>query len=74
MLFRSIATGSGTRTTFDNNYTTTDYKLGGSKIRATDLTVSAADLFQDPVNGNYTIKDHSSLPYMTQAGDLRWIE
>ena len=69
-----IATGSGTRTTFDNNYTTTDYKLGGSKIRATDLTVSAADLFQDPVNGNYTIKDHSSLPYMTQAGDLRWIE
>ena len=69
-----IATGSGTRATFDNNYTTTDYKLGGSKIRATDLTVSAADLFQDPVNGNYTIKDHSSLPYMTQAGDLRWIE
>lgn len=68
-----IATGSGTRATYDNNYVTTDYRLGGSKFRATELPMSALDLFEDPVNGNYTIKDRSSLPYVTQAGDLRWI-
>ncbi len=69
-----IATGSGTRTTYDNNYVTSDYKLGGSKIKAVELPVSAEDLFKDPDNGDYTIKDRSSLIYLTQAGDLRWIE
>ena len=69
-----IATGSGTRATYDNNYVTSDYKLGGSKIRATELGIPATDLFQNPENGDYTIKDHSSLVYLTQAGDLRWIE
>lgn len=69
-----IATGSGTRTTYSNNYVTTDYKLGGSKISAIELGISANDLFQNPDNGDYTIKDTSSLVYLTQAGDLRWIE
>lgn len=69
-----IALGSGTRSTYDNNYITTDYKMGGSAIRATALPVSAADLFEDPVNGNYTIKDLSSPAYLTEAGDRRWLE
>lgn len=69
-----IALGSGTRATYDNNYITTDYKMGGSAIRATSLPVSATDLFEDPVNGNYTIKDTSSPAYLTEAGDRRWIE
>lgn len=69
-----IATGSGCRQTYANNYVTTDYQLGGSKFNAVQLSVSATELFQDPTNGNYTIKDHSSLPYLTQAGDLRWID
>ncbi len=69
-----IATGSGTRATYDNNFVTTDYKLGGSKINATELGISATDLFANPENGDYTIKDTSSLVYLTQAGDLRWIE
>lgn len=69
-----IALGSGTRTSFDNNYTTTDYSLGGRQIRATDLSMSATDLFQNPEGGDYTIKDHGSLPYLTEAGDRRWLE
>ncbi len=69
-----IATGSGTRTSFSNNYVTSDYKMGGSKIKATELPISAEDLFKDPDNGDYTIKDKNSLIYMTQAGDLRWIQ
>lgn len=66
--------GSGTRATYDNNYTTTDLRTGGSAIRATALPSSAADLFEDPVNGNYTIKDFSSPAYITGAGDRRWLE
>lgn len=65
--------GAGT-TKFSNNYTTTDYKLGGSKMNATDLDVSAADLFADPANGDYTIKDTSSPIYTNRAGDTRWIK
>lgn len=65
--------GSGT-TKFSNNYTTTDYKLGGSKMNATDLDVSAADIFADPENGDYTVKDTSSPIYTNRAGDTRWIK
>ncbi|MDE6445154.1 MAG: DUF5123 domain-containing protein, partial [Muribaculaceae bacterium] len=69
-----IATGSGTKTAYDNNYVTSDYKLGGSKIKATELPQSANELFNDPDNGDLTVKDKGSLIYLTQAGDLRWIE
>ena len=68
-----IATGSGTKTAYDNNYVTSDYKLGGSKIKATELPQSANELFNDPDNGDLTVKDKGSLIYLTQAGDLRWI-
>lgn len=66
--------GSRTSTEFVNNYTTRDYPLGGSQISATDLPVKAADLFQNPENGDYTVKDHSSPVYSTRAGDTRWIQ
>lgn len=69
-----LSVGAQCRSTFDNNYVTTDYKLGGSTIRATQLPAAATDLFEDPVNGNYTIKDTSSPAYLTEAGDRRWIE
>lgn len=65
--------GAGT-TKFSNNYTTTDYKLGGSKMNAIDLDVSAANLFADPANADYTIKDTSSPIYTNRAGDTRWIK
>lgn len=69
-----IATGSGTKISLDNNYVTADYRLGGTKFNATQLSQSAAELFQDPENGDYTIKDSKSMIYVTQAGDLRWIQ
>ena len=68
-----IRLGIGTRTNYDNNYVTTDYKMGGARINATELPQSAAELFENPENGDYTLKIPSSLPYITRAGDLRWI-
>lgn len=69
-----LARGSGTTATFDNNYTTTDYKLGGSQINATQLSQDAAAIFANPEGGDYTIKDKSSLIYLTNAGDTRWLK
>lgn len=66
--------GSGTLTTFDNNYYTTDYPLGGSDINASAAGIQASDLFADPVGGDYTIKDKSSIIYLTRAGDPRWLD
>ena len=65
--------GGNTVTSFANNYTTNNYVLGGSKINATDLDVSATDLFVDPENGDLTIKDLSSPIVENRAGDTRWI-
>ncbi len=66
--------GSGTVKNFSNNYATTDCRSGLNQISATQLPQSAADLFEDPVNGDYTIKDYSSPAYIMGAGDRRWIE
>lgn len=69
-----IALGSGTKSIFANNYWTTDYKLGLSSVRGTALGISATDLFVDPENGDYTIKDKSCEAYTEGAGDPRWIK
>lgn len=68
-----LAVGSGTKTSFQNNFTTTDYQLGGGQIRATELTESAADLFVNPDEGDYTLKSQESAISKAQAGDSRWI-
>lgn len=65
--------GANTTTSFSNNYTTKDYALGGSKINATDLDITAAELFVDPEKGDLTIKDSSSPIVTNRAGDTRWI-
>lgn len=65
--------GANTKTNFSNNYTTKDYALGGAKMNATDLDVTADDLFADPRNGDLTIKDASSPIVANRAGDIRWI-
>lgn len=65
--------GANTTTTFSNNYTTKDYALGGSKMNATDLDITAAELFVDPEKGDLTIKDLSSPIVTNRAGDTRWI-
>lgn len=68
-----IAVGSATTTNYSNNFVTSDYKLGGSKIRATEVGQSAADLFENPENGNLTFKNGSSIIYTSGAGDSRWL-
>lgn len=65
--------GAGTTTSFSNNYTTSDYVLGGSKINATDLEITAEELFVNPVAGDLTIKDPASPIAVNRAGDTRWI-
>lgn len=61
-------------TSFSNNYYTTDYTLGGSKMEGIELGISAAELFADPDNGDYTITDTSSPVYINRAGDTQWIK
>lgn len=65
--------GANTKTNFSNNYTTKDYALGGAKMNATDLDVTADDLFADPKNGDLTINDAASPIVTNRAGDIRWI-
>lgn len=65
--------GANTTTSFSNNYTTKDYALGGSKINATDLDMTAAELFVDPEKGDLTIKDSNSPIVTNRSGDIRWI-
>lgn len=66
--------GSRPTNVFSNNYTTSEHVAGGNQIQAVALGMTAESLFQDPENGDYTIKDKSSAVYMTQAGDPRWIK
>ena len=68
-----FAIGANTTTTFSNNYTTADYTLGGKNMNATDLKITAAELFADPANGDLTIKDTSSPIVSNRAGDTRWL-
>lgn len=65
--------GANTTTSFSNNYTTKDYVLGGSKMNATDLDITAVDLFVNPESGDLTIKDPASPIVVNRAGDTRWI-
>lgn len=68
-----FAIGANTTTTFSDNYTTSDYLLGGKNMNATDLDITAAEFFADPVNGDLTIKDTSSPIVSSRAGDTRWL-
>ncbi|WP_455613640.1 DUF5123 domain-containing protein [Bacteroides congonensis] len=68
-----FAIGANTTTTFSDNYTTADYLLGGKNMNATDLDITAAELFANPVNGDLTIKDTSSPIVSSRAGDTRWL-
>ena len=68
-----FAIGANTTTTFSSNYTTADYTLGGKNMNATDLKITAAELFADPANGDLTIKDISSPIVSNRAGDTRWL-
>ncbi|WP_460880806.1 DUF5123 domain-containing protein [Pontibacter rugosus] len=64
--------GSATLIQSSSSYATSDYNATGNQIP--NLTVysgTAADLFQDPNNGNFTIKD-ANFAGKGSAGDPRW--
>jgi len=67
------AIGANTTTTYNNNYTTTNYLLGASAIQGTELGISAQNLFVDPANGNLMIKDSNSPIVTNKVGDTRWL-
>ncbi|GAB3533827.1 DUF4957 domain-containing protein [Pontibacter brevis] len=69
---KGIRAGSSTLITSSGSYATSDYNATGNQIP--NLTVysgTAADLFQDPKNGNFTIKD-PNFAGKSSAGDPRW--
>lgn len=68
------AMAAGTTTSYDNNYTTTNYLLGPTSIQGTALGISALNLFVDPKNGNLKIKDPNSPIVTNKVGDVRWLQ
>nr|WP_315247052.1 DUF5123 domain-containing protein [uncultured Flavobacterium sp.] len=67
------AIGANSTTEFSNNYTTTDYLLGASAIKGTELGISAQNLFVNPTAGDLTIKDPNSPIVTNKVGDTRWL-
>ncbi|PRY10919.1 uncharacterized protein DUF4957 [Pontibacter ummariensis] len=69
---KGIRVGSSTLVESSSSYATSDYNATGNQIP--NLTVysgTATDLFQDPKNGDFTIKDPNFAGKST-AGDPRW--
>jgi hypothetical protein len=58
-------------TAIDNVYTTTDWVVNNDIPNTTLYAGSAADLFTDPGNGNFGIKD-AAFAGKDTAGDPRW--
>lgn len=69
---RGIRANAATLISVSSSYNTSDYVVAGNAIAG--LTVysgTAGDLWKDPANGNFTIKDNGFAGRST-AGDPRW--
>lgn len=69
---RGIRTNAATLINVSSSYNTSDYVVAGNAI--TGLTVysgTVTDLWKDPANGNFTIKD-GGFAGKSSAGDPRW--
>ncbi len=62
-----------TTTSFADNYVTADYLVGPASINATELGISANNLFVNPTAGDLTIKDANSPIVTNRVGDTRWL-
>lgn len=60
-------------TSFADNYVTTDYLLGPSSVDGIELGINALELFNDPINGDLSIKDPNSPIIKNRVGDSRWL-
>ncbi len=62
---------------FENNYRTKgldEVSKSGGTVNTVMLDISQADLFDDPANGDLTIKATGSDIYTKKVGDPRWIK
>jgi hypothetical protein len=56
-----------------NNYYTTGWTPKTGDITLVDANISSANLFANPANGDFTIKDKNNDVYKKDIGDPRWI-
>lgn len=71
---RGIRVGSATTVSFSNSYQTSDFISTNASYQMTGLvsyTGTSYDLYTDPDNGNFKLKDNS-FPGKGTSGDPRW--
>jgi hypothetical protein len=74
MFYETCLCGSAT-TSYSNNYTTGSLAETGRKsVSAKSLGIAQKDLFENPDEGDLTIKAKSSVVYTDKIGDTRWIK
>ena len=71
-IIRGVRAGAATSVNASNNYRTSDQLSGGNDIpNIITYTRPAAQLWQDPFNGNFKIID-ATFPGRSNSGDPRW--
>lgn len=75
MFYETCLAGSATKT-FAENYRTTELpKTGrGGNVASVDLGLTQEELFVDPGTSDLTIKDKTSIVYVNEIGDSRWLK
>ena len=74
-MFNGVRSTTGVNVSAYDNFETNDWAVRpGTEISATAYPGSALDLFVDPLNGDFRIKDGNffELPNAANAGDPRW--
>lgn len=75
MFYETCLAGSATKT-FAENYRTTELSETGrgGNVASVDLGLTQEELFADPGTSNLTIKDKTSIVYVNEIGDSRWLK
>lgn len=75
MFYETCLAGSATKT-FAENYRTTELpETGrGGNVASVDLGLTQEELFVDPGTSDLTIKDKTSIVYVNEIGDSRWLK
>ena len=75
MFYETCLAGSATKT-FEENYRTTELpETGrGGNVATVDLGLTQEELFMNPATGDLTIKDKTSVVYVNEIGDSRWLK
>lgn len=75
MFYETCLAGNATKT-FAENYRTTELpETGrGGNVATVDLGLTQEELFMNPATGDLTIKDKTSIIYVNEIGDSRWLK